>query len=258
MIPSALAINAEVIDLSTKKILQSLLESAAPAAAGSTQATATPLASAKNFVTAADGTKGVRLPTAEVNMAVTVVNTDASSDLIVYPDTGASINGGSANATFTLAAGEEATFYATTTLAWTVAPAAAPSGDAAANSRTLTTTASLTAADHNALIFLNAATGFATTLPAPIAGFKCTVINKTANTSGNHTIVSASSANVIKGNQNSVAGDAGDSGTADDTINFVANQSVAGDRVELYSDGTSWFAYATSRVAAGITFTQAS
>lgn len=129
---------------------------------------------------------------------------------------------------------------------------------AASATRAVTTTATITAADHNGVVLLNSATGFVTTLPAPIAGFKCEVISKLANTSGNHTIVTATSANVIIGNQNSVAGDAGDSGTADDTISFVANQSVAGDRVELRSDGTSWFAYATSRVAAGITFTQAS
>lgn len=131
-------------------------------------------------------------------------------------------------------------------------------GGSSGLNRTVTTTATITAADHDATIFIDNATGFVTTLPAPIAGFRCEIINKTANTSGNHTVVTASSANVIKGNQNSVAGDAGDSGTADDTISFVANQSVAGDRVELRSDGTSWFAYATSRVAAGITFTQAS
>lgn len=129
---------------------------------------------------------------------------------------------------------------------------------AASNSRTVTTTATITAADHNCVVFLNSATGFVTTLPAPIAGFKCEVISKLANTSGNHTVVTASSANIIIGMQNSVAGDAGDTGTADDTISFVANQSLAGDRVELRSDGTSWFAYATSKVAAGITFTQAS
>lgn len=42
------------------------------------------------------------------------------------------------------------------------------------------------------------------------------------------------------------------------TITFVDGQAVAGDRVELISDGTSWFAYAFSKVQAGITFTQAS
>jgi hypothetical protein len=129
---------------------------------------------------------------------------------------------------------------------------------AASAVRTVTTTATITAADHNGVLFLNSATGFVTTLPAPIAGFQCEVISKLANTSGNHTVVTAASGNVIVGNQNSVAGDAGDTGTADDTISFVANQSLAGDRVLLRSDGTSWFAYAISRVAAGITFTQAS
>lgn len=129
---------------------------------------------------------------------------------------------------------------------------------AGGSSRTVTGTATITAADHNCVVYLNSATGFVTTLPAPIAGFKCEVISKLANTTGNHTVVSASSANVIIGLQNSVAGDAGDSGTADDTISFVANQSVAGDVVELRSDGASWFAYARSKVAAGITFTQAS
>lgn len=129
---------------------------------------------------------------------------------------------------------------------------------AASSTRTITGTDSITAADHNCVIFIDNATGFVTTLPAPIAGFQCEIINKTANTSGNHTVVTNASANVIKGNQNSVAGDAGDFGTADDTISFVANQSIAGDRVTLRCDGTSWFAYAISKVAAGVTFTQAS
>lgn len=129
---------------------------------------------------------------------------------------------------------------------------------AASGTRTATALGNITAADHNSTVFIDNATGFVTTLPAPIAGFKCEVVIKTAPTSGNHTVVSASSANVIKGLQNSVAGDAGDSGTADDTISFVANQALPGDRVELRSDGTSWFAYATSKVAAAVTFTQAS
>jgi hypothetical protein len=117
----------------------------------------------------------------------------------------------------------------------------------------------MTMADNGKTFFINNATGFvAATLPVPVVGMKFTFINILANTSGNHTIVTNASANIIKGNQNSVAGDAGDSGTSDDTISFVANQSTAGDKVELFSDGTSWFAYAISRVAAGMTFTTAS
>lgn len=129
---------------------------------------------------------------------------------------------------------------------------------AASASRTVTTTATITAADHNGIVFLNSATGFVTTLPAPIAGFRCEVISILANTSGNHTVVSASSANIIKGQGASAQATAFDTGTADDTISFVANSSVAGDRVTLRSDGTSWFAYANATLTASITFTQAS
>ena len=79
----------------------------------------------------------------------------------------------------------------------------------------------------------------------------------TAQSGASYTVVTNSSANIIKGNQNSVAGDAGAFGTADDAISFVDGQSVAGDKEEVYSDGTSWFAYGISKVAAGLTFTQA-
>lgn len=125
-------------------------------------------------------------------------------------------------------------------------------------SRTLTGTTSISPVENGFTYFINNATGFVITLPAPTNGLRYKFINKLQNTSGNHTIVTSGSANIIQGNQNSVAGDAGDSGTADDTISFVANQSTPGDTVELFADGTSWFAYAISRVAAGMTFTQAS
>jgi len=127
-----------------------------------------------------------------------------------------------------------------------------------ANTETVTATNVIAASESGKTFYLNAAAGFVSTLPAPVAGMRFTFIVQTAPTGGAYTVVTASSANIIKGNQNSVAGDAGDSGTADDTVSFVANQSVAGDKVEFYTDGTSWFAYAISRVAAGVTFTQAS
>lgn len=130
--------------------------------------------------------------------------------------------------------------------------------DNSTNAVIITGTKEVSAAESGTTFFINNATGFVSTLPAPFIGAKYTFINMTANTSGNHTVVTTSSANIIKGNQNSVAGDAGDTGTGDDTISFVANQSLAGDKVELFSDGTSWFAYAISRVAAGMTFTTAS
>lgn len=122
----------------------------------------------------------------------------------------------------------------------------------------LTAASTLTHEDNGGVFYLNSATEFATTLPAPFLGARLTFIVKAAPASASYTIVTNGSSNIIKGLQNSVAGDAGDSGTADDTITFVDGQAVAGDKVELHSDGTSWFAYAISKVAAGITFTQAS
>lgn len=130
--------------------------------------------------------------------------------------------------------------------------------DAANAHRTATGAGSIDATDHGKLIFLNNATGFATTLPAPIAGFRVTVISKTSNTSGNHTVVTASSANVIKGFAANAAGALVTPLSAGDTISFVANQSVAGDQVSLTSDGTSWFMTGFAQVAAGVTITQAS
>lgn len=125
-------------------------------------------------------------------------------------------------------------------------------------SEIVTATNVITAAESGSVFYLNSATEFVSTLPAPAIGLRFTFIVTAAPSGASYTIVTTSSANIIKGNQNSVAGDAGDYGTADDTISFVDGQSVAGDKVELFSDGTNWFAYAISKVAAGITFTQAS
>jgi hypothetical protein len=130
--------------------------------------------------------------------------------------------------------------------------------DNSANTEAVITTNPITAAESGKTFFLELATGFVSTLPAPAIGLRYTFVVKTAPSGGSYTVVTTSSANIIKGQQFSSAGDAGDSGTADDTITFVDGQSVAGDRVEVISDGTSWFAYAFSDVAAGITFTQAS
>lgn len=129
---------------------------------------------------------------------------------------------------------------------------------AAGRMKVLTAASTISAEDNGSIFLLNSSTEFATTLPAPFLGAEYTFIVKAAPSGASYTIVTGSSANVIKGLQNSVAGDAGDSGTADDTITFVDGQAVAGDKVELFSDGTSWFAYAISKVAAGVTFTQAS
>lgn len=122
---------------------------------------------------------------------------------------------------------------------------------------TKTAASTLTAADSGRTIFLDSATEFATTLPLPAAGLRFTFIVKTAPVGTPYTVVTNGGANIIKGMQFNAAGVAGDTGTSDDTISFVASSSVAGDRVDLVSDGTNWFAYAFCTLAASITFTTA-
>ena len=123
---------------------------------------------------------------------------------------------------------------------------------------TLTAASTLTTAQSGTTFFLNSATEFVTTLPAPAAGLNYTFIVGAAPSGASYTVVTASSANIIKGQAVNAAGVAGDTGTADDTISFVDGQAVAGDQVTVISDGTSWFAKAFCAVAAGVTFTQAS
>jgi len=120
-----------------------------------------------------------------------------------------------------------------------------------------TAASTLTAADSGKTIFLNSATEFVTTLPLPASGLRFTFIVKAAPVGTAYTVVTNGGANIIKGQQYNAAGVAGDTGTGDDTITFVASSSVAGDRVELISDGTNWFAYAFCTLAASITFTTA-
>lgn len=122
---------------------------------------------------------------------------------------------------------------------------------------TATAASTLTAADSGKTIFLNSATEFVTTLPLPASGLRFTFIVKAAPVGTAYTVVTNGGANIIKGQQYNAAGAAGDTGTGDDTITFVESSSVAGDRVELISDGTSWFAYAFCTLAASITFTTA-
>lgn len=123
---------------------------------------------------------------------------------------------------------------------------------------TLTAASTLTASQSGTTFFLNATAEFATTLPTPSAGLTYKFIVKAAPSGASYTIVTASSANIIKGQAVNAAGAAGDTGTSDDTISFVDGQAVAGDMVTVISDGTSWFAYGVCAVAAGITFTTAS
>jgi hypothetical protein len=113
----------------------------------------------------------------------------------------------------------------------------------------------LTAADSGKVILLNAAGGGTVTLPALKAGvnFKF-LIGGTAPTTA--WIVDSAEGDNISGvltvNGALVAA------VAEDQINFIANTAVAGDAIELLSDGTQWFVQGLGSAAGSITATDPS
>lgn len=113
--------------------------------------------------------------------------------------------------------------------------------------------------ESGSVFFLNDATEFASTLPAVSAGLHYTFIVSAAPAGANYTITTDSSANVILGQVYCNAGTDEDSEVSGcDTISFVGGTSVVSDRVEVYCDGTNWFAYGFCNATGGITFTTAS
>lgn len=91
--------------------------SAAISAAGSNQSGATELADVYNIVTSVSSGQGVKLPTASAQLTYTVVNTTATN-LLVYPNVSDKINGGTADAAVTVAAGSAVTFVAKDATDW--------------------------------------------------------------------------------------------------------------------------------------------
>ena len=91
----------------------------AVAAAGSTQANAAALtAGVLNVVSAADGTKGVVLPTPVAGDVVRVYSSVATNGLKVYPHSGGDINDGTADAAMTIEGKTMAVFEAVDTSTW--------------------------------------------------------------------------------------------------------------------------------------------
>lgn len=135
--------------------------------------------------------------------------------------------------------------------------------DESAKTETVTTTNVITADESGKTFFLNAAAGFVSTLPAPAAGLFFRFIVITAPASGSYTIVTDSSANKISGQVYTVdvnsATDPDFNTTADqDTITLTVSKAVIGDSVDIWSDGTSWYARCFCSVYDAIVISQAS
>jgi len=120
----------------------------------------------------------------------------------------------------------------------------------------------LKAEDSGKTFYLNAAAEFATTLPMPALGLSFRFIVKAAPSGADYTIVTANSANIIKGHVLSAdlnaAGDGDIETSGADTISFVSAKAVAGDVVELHSDGVNWFSSAKCSLFDAITMTTVS
>lgn len=133
---------------------------------------------------------------------------------------------------------------------------------AAASAEVVAATNVITAAEHGKTFFLNSATEFVSTLPAPALGLRFSFVVSAAPSGASYTVVTNSSANIIKGH--ALTSDVNSATDADletsggDTISFVDGKAVAGDRCDVISDGTSWFARASCTVFDAITITTAS
>ncbi len=137
-----------------------------------------------------------------------------------------------------------------------------PASTEVAPTETVVATNGLTKTESGKTMFLSAASEFVTTLPAPLAGLEFEFLVAAAPSGASYTIVTASSANIIKGSVFTVdvnsATDSDFETSGGDTISFVDGKAVAGDRVRVVSDGTNWFAQAFCSVFDAVTYTTAS
>jgi hypothetical protein len=119
---------------------------------------------------------------------------------------------------------------------------------------TITGAKTLTASDSGKYFTLSASAGAEIELPAvAVDGFKARLTVGSAFATTNWTIVSAT--NVIQGSAdvNSTLVPASN----ENTISFVATAESVGDFIEIYSDGTNFYAYGIGSGAGAITFTVA-
>lgn len=127
---------------------------------------------------------------------------------------------------------------------------------------TRTAANTLTQDENGKVIFLNSATEFVTTLPAPAMGLQFTFIVAAAPVGASYTVVTSGSANIIKGavysSDLNSATDADFETSGGDTVSFVDAKAVAGDTVEFICDGTNWFVKGFCTVFDAITITTAS
>lgn len=115
----------------------------------------------------------------------------------------------------------------------------------------------ITAAESGSVFFLAHATEFVSTLPAVAAGLHFTFIIGLAPSGADYTVVAASGTPIVGHVLSTDVNSATDpdfeiSGVL--TITFVGGKAVKGDMVEMWCDGTNWYATAKCSVFDAITF----
>lgn len=120
---------------------------------------------------------------------------------------------------------------------------------------TLATGTTLTAADSGKVFLLvQAGADRTATLPACVAGLNFKFVLKTA-AANKWEIVQSTNTNDFVGNIVPADGGAGDPPVGADTrVRFVGGTAVAGDQVEVVSDGTVWYIRGTCAATGGIIF----
>lgn len=127
---------------------------------------------------------------------------------------------------------------------------------------TLTEATTLTAKDSGKTFMLNTAGGFTVTLPSFLKGgngWACRFIVKTAPTTAYIIAAVTADADKIVGNMNTSTAQTTASDfeatAGGDAVNFVANQAVIGDYIDIVTDGALWYVQGSSSVPAGLTIT---
>lgn len=214
---------------------------------------------------------GVAMDTTDMsNVADIVADLTATAVELNYNDISV-LGTGAASKAVVLDSGEDYTWPATGVLTYGVLkdPAGTTLGatvaelnmaaDSSANCEVVSATNVIAAAESGSTYFLNSATEFVSTLPACALGLRYTFIVTAAPSGASYTVVATGATTTIKGHvlSNDLnAGTDADFGTAGEhTITFVDSKAVAGDRVDVISDGTNWFMQASCSVFDAITLT---
>jgi hypothetical protein len=135
-------------------------------------------------------------------------------------------------------------------------------GGTSAGVKELTVASTLTPADSGKILMLNASDEFTTTLPTVSkagAGWNCKIVVKAAPSGADYVITedTDSDTNVIITNGiNELEVDTSDDGpynAGHTTITFADGVAVAGDYVEIFCDGTNFYATGQTKADAAIT-----